>query len=1055
MATSTIYGLKAAEITVFSGLNTLQDATSLPPYMSPSNQDVVYVPGLVKTRPGLTQTGSTITGSPSVNYLKDYTQPNLVTKLLGLTSTGDLILPETLDVIAQNIILNARAQSNTLFGKEFIAVSDGAIGVDLPRQYNGTNVDRVSQVGPAESPTVADYLPNGVIIANSGAGVAKTIEASPLGLQPTNYETFVYDWIDTSSGFPERIFEYVTYPTALLVTTTAAHGFSVGDYVIIAGATDPTFDGAFSISEIVSTTEFMIGPWWIDVAASGGGTATVPEPSASRVNNVVTITTATAHTFLPGMTVNIYDVPNVSLGGALTATSRVNGVVTITTTTAHGFPVGSTVLISGVTDSTFDGQFTVLTVPNATTFTYEQAAADATSSGGTANDVFNGQFIIVETPTSTTFTYNQVGPNNTSSTATAAAIVSGNVEAGLHQVAVSFVTREGYTTPPSPPTLFNAGGGKLLSISNILLPLGLSNVIGRLLIFTPVLPPSASLSTVTSSFYTIRSKFFIRGNVDTDIIVDFSDQELLSGENVDQLFEQIELQESAGVLAAGSRLIWWGTRNNSQTFLNLTFDGGWNSAPDYPKGWTRDPTSGLGGLRTFSGIWGSDYTIIGDGVTAIRGLITTGAVNDVFGVPRIAPYIAYSVRARVKRYGTPKQGNFRIDLNSVTDPIATAGLTVSFSAASETEYLEFSAPLTAALAIVPADLILRVYTNGTVTNSEGFTVDDIEIYPTNEPYNLSTLYVSKPFEPENYDGVDGLVSVAPDNGQAIRSCFQIRDYIYIVKEHGIYVTSDTDDKPALWKVNELSNEVGTPSVTGVGVGDEWAIIAGRHGAYYFGGAQPENISQEIQPTWDTINWTYGRLIEVVVDVLLKRVYIAAPVGASTFCNKVFVLDYVEGFGDPMGAKGHGRKWTIWNTPCNSMAMNLEQELIMGNAVNNGKIYLLDENSASDDGAAINDHWQSGYVSNPTRLLLGYISAEITGVGTASLLAYYGDQSTVKSLRGWALAEFASSNRERQLQVQRERVSFRVGSNVAGHRFSLQGLYLWVNEDQPALIRGRN
>ena len=41
---------------------------------------------------------------------------------------------------------------------------------------------------------------------------------------------------------------------------------------------------------------------------------------------------------------------------------------------------------------------------------------------------------------------------------------------------------------------------------------------------------------------------------------------------------------------------------------------------------------------------------------------------------------------------------------------------------------------------------------------------------------------------------------------------------------------------------------------GVGIGEEWVVIARRTGLYLFDGGDPVKISQEIQPTWDATNW---------------------------------------------------------------------------------------------------------------------------------------------------------------------------------------------------------
>jgi DNA-binding beta-propeller fold protein YncE len=73
---------------------------------------------------------------------------------------------------------------------------------------------------------------------------------------------------------------------------------------------------------------------------------------------------------------------------SIASAKRVFNVVTITTASAHNIDPANpgSVLISGVTPTgatSFNGTFSVTSVPNSTTFTYSQAAADDTGSGGT------------------------------------------------------------------------------------------------------------------------------------------------------------------------------------------------------------------------------------------------------------------------------------------------------------------------------------------------------------------------------------------------------------------------------------------------------------------------------------------------------------------------------------------------------------------------------------------------------------------------------------------------------------------------------------------------
>ena len=76
---------------------------------------------------------------------------------------------------------------------------------------------------------------------------------------------------------------------------------------------------------------------------------------------------------------------NVSIAGSPAGAVRSGNVVTITTTTPHSFTVGMQVAVAGVATTSFNGTFAVASVPSATSFTYAQVAANATSGGGTAS----------------------------------------------------------------------------------------------------------------------------------------------------------------------------------------------------------------------------------------------------------------------------------------------------------------------------------------------------------------------------------------------------------------------------------------------------------------------------------------------------------------------------------------------------------------------------------------------------------------------------------------------------------------------------------------------
>ncbi len=637
---------------------------------------------------------------------------------------------------------------------------------------------------------------------------------------------------------------------------------------------------------------------------------------------------------------------------------------------------------------------------------------------------------------------------------------SGAISPGVHQCAVVFVTRQGFWTAPSPPVSWTAAGGLKASVTNI--PTGPSNVVQRLLAFT---------GSGGANFYHVPATMVINDNTTTSAVVDFSDTILLSGVSMDYLFGQIELPEQLGVVDYSERLFWWGERANMDNWRNLTFDGGWDaSGSGRPLGWQLDPSFGAGGSREqIDSIWGDSYTITADGATAARGYIFQNAIIDASGNPLCVQNTDYSVRARVKRTSGLTAGTLRINAFSPTIGQLGTGLAVTVSQAT-TGYQEFTADLFAPMASLPSDLTLRVYADGVPAPSgEAFLVDNIEVFETNASRNPSLVRASGIEKPEAYDGVTGIMSIAENNGQGIRAAFTLRNNLYFVKERSMYVTAnDGVNEPALWQVEEVSNKVGTPSAHGVGLGEEWVVIAGRSGLYLFDGSEPVKISQEIQPTWDAINWQYGQLIWVQVDTQRKRIYVGVPMGSATQPNQVLMLDYTEGFGDPLvamlTAPERSRKWAPWTIAANSCAL-IERsggvaQLFFGSNNSTGKIYALTPGTFSDDGAAINSFYSTAYLAATGgalsgRNLFGYLTAYVQGSGSLALAALSPGDVVSTALGSWTLASPASRDMEQFTNVLAERVSYQFGTNAAGSWFSLTKLAPWAKPDPFAIVRGGN
>jgi hypothetical protein len=987
-----------APLEIFGGLVTDMSPADLPHGVSPDCQDVVFSSGGVATRPGLQALFGPLAGRPTVNYVKTYETVNAALRTLALDSNGVLYKetsPGTLASIASGLQANAYAHSTTLFGREYLAISDGKSGNDLPRQYDDTNFDRVSQSGPGAGPAVVDE--NVIVsIAASPSGATQpapvAIAASPAGA--------------SENGF------------LVTITTSAPHGLSAGQSVTISGVGVAGYNGTFPVVTVLSSTQFTYIAGASGLAASGGGTAA----------------SATA---------------------------------TIQTSAPHGFVTGQLVTIAGVGVTAYNGTFAVTGVPDAAHFTVTAATGGLAASGG--------------------------------GTASAA----GSIDAGVHQVCVIFQTRQGYLTAPSPATSWTASGGKRAVVTNI--PVGPGNVVARILCFTGAGGASFFYTTGgigragASTGELFSGNMVIADNTTTSAVVDFSDAILLAGTNVDSLFRLVELGDCAGVIDYSQRLFWWGERNKMNNWVNLGFDGGFTgpSFPHYPLGWTPDPVFAPGGTdeQNFV-VWGAAYSIVGNGTTPVRGMMTQSAVSDTLGAPRIQANTDYTIRARCAANATLAQGTLHIHLFSQSAGINTPGLQLT-AAQLTTRYAEYSAQLTAPLAAIPSDLVLRIYADGTPTLNGQFYVDSIEIFPTAQPVNASLVRASRAEDPESYDGIDGLLSVAENNGQAIRAAFKLRERLYFVKEHSLHVTQDDGtSEPSLWSVAEISRRVGTPSVRGVGIGEDWVVIAHRTGLYIFNGGEPIKISQEIQPTWNQINWQYGHTLWVTVDTQERRIFAGVPLGSATSPNKILMLDYrdLDDAADIAGrppvnitltgrktANDNTRKWSPWSVAANSCALIERSDGTAAVAFGGGspgaggggpagKIYQLNPAQLSDDGVAIPAYYTTHFFPERAveqslglgahRKLFSYLTLFVEGAGNLSLTSFTDSLSAPQTQQPLPLSSPAAKDLELPINVLGERVAFQIavsppGAPQPGAWFRLQKFTPSLRTDPWAPVRGLN
>jgi hypothetical protein len=1004
-----VAGFEELPLELFSGLVTDLAASDLPAGASPACSDVAFILGGVLTRPGLGAGAITgLAGAPAVNYLKTFTDLTLAKRMLFLDSLGVFrqefpVGVQTVLNPLQNGTPNAFAQSNTAFGREYVALSDGKFGVDVPRQWDTTNYDRISQCGPgaacvsvvdrSAAITAISRTSNiiTVVFADLGNGnggitvgglltiLGVAVDATFNGVWPVVsvarvpfVSTTVTAWANQVQWLISSISRTGGTVTAVLAVAPI---LAAADTIIVGGVDDGSFDGEFTVGTVVGN----IVTWpQVGTAASQGGSVY----AAVQTVPIVAITQGAGNAAIV----------QIQLQGAQIQPFVAGQVVTI---------AGSNV--SGYNASWFVSSAPFQQVENGFTADMWFFRINQDSNG----DAQGG----IATP----------GQLDSSPAASGIAGPAGHISAGIHQLAVIFVTRQGYLTHPSPPINWVASGGFTALVSGVIAAPADQNVIARIVAFTTA--DGATFFYLTAADATAYN-MVIPNNTAGNLIIDFDDTTLVSGTSVEHLFDLVELGECAGVIAYDSRLFAWGERNKLQNFLNLTFDGGGDLQG--PTGWTT-VTNTSGGVATViaSPIWDGALQIVGNGTDPVVGMITQSAYQDYLGVAIIAQNVPYSVRVRVGSPASllPPSAGSQLVIELYSPGAATsygifAVTAAQVGALTPGSMAEFIGAITTGIAIIPADLQLRVYSNGTLAAGTALLVDNIEIFPTKQPYNTTQVRASYVEDPESFDDTTGFQDIAPENGQAVRAAFVLREKLYWVKERSLYATeADGQNEPNDWTVDEISNKVGTLSVQGVDSGEEWAIIASRQGAYIFWGPEPVKISQEIQAVWNSINWAYGHRLWVRIDDVNRRVLIGVPVNGATAVNRVLVFDYrgidtaqeiadhwtvrYSSYTGKILAIGNAPKWSPWTMSINAAAFIERPDgtahTFMGNGAFTGKIYdLLDPQQPgslgvyNDDGAGIpwtySTYYGPGHMDEQAlkfgshRKLYGYLTILAEGSG---------------------------------------------------------------------------
>jgi hypothetical protein len=864
---------------------------------------------------------------PSFNYLKTFAESAGEVLNLALGSDGLIYqenainAPGILEAVYLNVQPNSFAQSATVDDREFIAISNLAMGTNIPLTYTPPFFDRLSQVGPGAPPSASTTSAAATVVSIT----QPTVKSDPV--EPGHLSGILWSAGPGSTVAGNVLTVYYAGTNNLAV---ADPDVQIGAGVQLA-AIDPSAFAGQTVNGIYTIT--AIGQGVPPGAAQARWYFTVTMPTSQSINQAnhieshaptgtyqVTTATMTTAAQVVGLEVG-GQFQLAGTGGAppagydstwtvLTTPNASQMVITSTSLTGNVATYGFT-LVPGGSNPVVGQLVTATNLLNGNgVFNVTNQAISATSPGSfsitiTHADVTsaaeNGQGIIF----GTIFTFD---PMVIVGTRTGGNIVTtGTISAGIRKICYSYLTRNGYITKPSPVlTIDIVAGASTLNISN-LLP-GPANTIARIIHLTAAnggnfYNIAQDVTVVSNGQNVVNTSTWLNDNTSMSISLSFSDGVLLAGSQIDiegnNLFALRELGACTMLVPYSNRLFAVGEQNKLTNLLNYSFDGGVSGqagGATVPAGWTIDPTSGSGGSVITSPIFGFSYQISNTtgSPQAAYGMITQAAFQDEFLTPIIQPSTTYSVRVTTSVPTGAASGNLIVDLYSPALGASLGTFTLALASIGTSMLIYTGTLLTTTLAPVPNDLITRIWAQNIPTGVT-IQIDRVEYFPTEAPTLNQQVTGSYNGNFESFDQITGVILGTNVNQQPINSAFVLFDALFLQKTGSMISTSDNNStEPNNWNIpRTVSAAVGAigPYACTTGIdepnsGEEYAITADRSGAYIYMGGQPIKIKEEIQSLWNLINWQYGYTIWIKNDITNRRVLIGVPMKTTAAFKNV-------------------------------------------------------------------------------------------------------------------------------------------------------------------------
>jgi hypothetical protein len=173
------------------------------------------------------------------------------------------------------------------------------------------------------------------------------------------------------------------------------------------------------------------------------------------------------------------------------------------------------------------------------------------------------------------------------------------------------------------------------------------------------------------------------------------------------------------------------------------------------------------------------------------------------------------------------------------------------------------------------------------------------IFQSGVPGYYSGWWVSLAADPESYYADLSYISVGSDDGERSWGVIEYRGTVYGLRERSGMTLGANPANPQQWKATKRWSQRGPCGPRAFDACDDFMLFVHRSGIWKYEETVPVLVTKEIPYWWKTINWLYANTICVKIDHEKHEAHILVPVGNSKVPNQEIVLNYLEGWNEPI------------------------------------------------------------------------------------------------------------------------------------------------------------